>query len=340
MILKTARRIFSLAFAIVFWGTWASADGILFTVTDLGSLTTPLGPNKTQAFGINNSGQVVGWSNGHAFVWTNGVMTDLGTLGADTSQAYDINDHGQVAGWSGSRAFIWDAVNGMVDLGISNIAPPFFGINNSGQVVGAGEAPSGAKSPFLWQNGSTTFLGNLNGICCNEARAINESGQIVGDGFIWQNGVMSALGINSAFDINNAGQAVGYQKVSGKSHAVLWNGFGNILDLGTLGGAESNAYGINGTGQVVGYATIPTGEIHAFLWDAQIGLTDVNPSGWRNTYAQSINDTGQIVGWGTNPNGEEGAFLLTPVQPVPEPGMLVLLVSGLVGVGSFIRKSL
>ena len=58
------------------------------------------------AFGINDHGQVVGQSIGaggsRAFLWEDGVMTDLNTLAAPGSPfliyANDINDRGEIAG--------------------------------------------------------------------------------------------------------------------------------------------------------------------------------------------------------------------------------------------------
>ncbi|MDP9309856.1 MAG: hypothetical protein M3R24_02995 [Chloroflexota bacterium] len=69
-----------------------------------------------------------------------------------------------------------------------------------------------------------------------------------------------------------------------------------ITDLGTLGGRESAAYGINNKGQVVGSSyLVPDSEYpSAFLWEhGTMNLIDDDYSG----VAFEINDYGQIVGY-------------------------------------------
>ena len=120
---------------------------------DLGTLPTHV---ASTARATNDAGQIVGESvdatglASRAFHWANGVMSDLGALPADpSSEALAINACGQVVGRSGtrdgsiSRAVLWH--NGAIhDLNspISALAGWTFaratGINDSGQIVGAG----------------------------------------------------------------------------------------------------------------------------------------------------------------------------------------------------------
>jgi probable HAF family extracellular repeat protein len=73
----------------------------------------------------------------------------------------------------------------------------------------------------------------------------------------------------------------------------------DILDLGTLGGTRSEAYGINASGQVVGWSLVPgvSPGGHAFRTAAN---QPINPAtddlGGGNTSAAGINDSGQVVG--------------------------------------------
>ena len=120
-----------------------AALAVQYTITDLGTL----GGTQSFAYGINNSGQVVGYSdtssgNQHAFLYSGGVMQDLGTLGGTSSGAN--------------------------------------GINNSGQVVGGSFPSSGHGHAFLYSGGVMQDLGTLSGRAGSGANGINTSGQVVG----------------------------------------------------------------------------------------------------------------------------------------------------------------
>ena len=131
-------------------------------VTDLGTLP---GWSSSEATGINNSGQIVGFGvtasyDQRGFIYSTGTMTDLGTLGAPGgySHAYGINNAGQVVGESDGRAFIYTPSGGMVNLNsvITNLAGSGFTtliqartINNSGQIAGYGDFSDGNEHAFL-----------------------------------------------------------------------------------------------------------------------------------------------------------------------------------------------
>lgn len=214
------------------------------------------------------------------------TVTDLGTLGGE-SEARAINNVGQVAGFyrtgSGfdSRAFLWeDGV--MQNLGsLGGDRSEAYGINDSGQVVGMSYTSSGTFRAFRWQNGVMQDLGTLGGTH-SSARAINNAGQIVG------------MASTSA----------------GPQHAFLWSG--GMADLGALD-YGSDAYGVNESGQVVGYAQVGTVDPwemygHAFLWNGS--MQDLGTLGWAQSQANAINDNGQVVGHLVNDNQDDWhAFL-------------------------------
>ncbi|HZO87363.1 MAG TPA: hypothetical protein VFB38_03425 [Chthonomonadaceae bacterium] len=87
--------------------------------------------------------------------------------------------------------------------------------------------------------------------------------------------------------------------------------------MGTLGGTQSAAYGMNNLGQVVGTAADRNSELNlAFLWQdgKMIALNRrlIQKSGWKLWEAWKINDSGQIFGSGEL-NNSQRPFLLTPV---------------------------
>jgi probable HAF family extracellular repeat protein len=315
-----------------------------YQITDLGTLPGDSGSN---AFGLNDSGQVVGESHGshHAFLWdvTNG-MQDLGTLpGNRFSRALGVNDSGQVVGFSYTdflhrHAVLWDATKGIQDLGTlpGDSFSEARGINDSGQVAGYScTSFSGPCHAFLWDamNGMQD-LGTLPGDRNSFAFGINNSGQVVGESFepneprdhavLWDAttgvqdlGTLPGDARSMALGLNDSGQVVG-QSESRISHAFLWNGHG----MGGLPALDRGAFasGINGNGQVVGAAEVYDPIVNDYFYEPAVwqdgtvrDLNDLIPrgSGWFLTVASAINNAGQIVGGGVH-NDLGRAFLLTP----------------------------
>jgi probable HAF family extracellular repeat protein len=84
-----------------------------------------------------------------------------------------------------------------------------------------------------------------------------------------------------------------------------------IVDIGTLGGRESEARGISpSSGKIVGESQNAAGEVRAFYWDGEV-LTDVGAAAPASAFA--VNDGGAVVGQFTLQSGGsffEHAFIL------------------------------
>src|SRR4051794_14330794 len=68
----------------------------------------------------------------------------------------------------------------------------------------------------------------------------------------------------------------------------------SVTDLGTLGGTVSEANGINASGQVVGWSSLPGGTF-AFLY-SDGAMHNLGTLGGTGSIAWGINDSGEIVG--------------------------------------------
>ena len=323
-------------------GSLAAAQ-TTYTVTDLGGLP---GTQFASATSINGSGQIVGTSANHAFLWENDVMTDLGTLGGNLSAANAINDQGQVVGKFNTASgelhgFLWQ--HGIItDLGTPGETSSAHGINILGEIVGATFGKNIRGGAVLWRNGGRQALGDLGPSGSGStAIAINDKGEVVGvsSGFasnrggviravIWQNGVIQDIGTlgglhSTANALNNRHEVVGWAETSNQSmHAFLWQD-GVMHDLGTLPGSVikpgsgSLATAVNGHGQVVGSSLNSKGQSRAVIWENGkiIDLNDLIPStaGVVFTRATAINDLGQIVvEQQSRADGPIRSFLLTP----------------------------
>jgi probable HAF family extracellular repeat protein len=109
-----------------------------FTTVDVPGAVT------TEARGINDTGQIVGWfidaTPPHGFVADGVTFTPIDVPGASQTQAFGINDTGQIVGrfsdTTGGHGFVTDSATFTpIDVpgAITTVA---FGINDTGQIVG------------------------------------------------------------------------------------------------------------------------------------------------------------------------------------------------------------
>ena len=252
-------------------------DGVM---RDLGTLP---GGNSSEAYGINDRGQVIGWSTvdeatctlfdgcWHAFLWENGVMTDLGGIDLRfQSYGYDINRRGDGVGIGNTADYpfeSWHAVlwtDGTADLGSPAGAANTYalGVNSHGDVAGSWDDPARTHAA-VWSGGALFALPGLPGATSTEAYKINDRGVLVGR--------------------------------SGE-RAVAWVD-GAIQDLGTLpGGVFSIARDVNNQGEIVGESQHPNAGSQAFVWRDGAMQALPTPGAGGQSYANGINERGDMVG--------------------------------------------
>jgi probable HAF family extracellular repeat protein len=113
--------------------------------------------------------------------------------------------------------------------------------------------------------------------------------------------------------MNASGQVIGFSMIAdGSRHAFSWTRDGGIVDLGTLGGTQSNATAVNDAGAVVGSAWIAGDTyVRAFAWTKAGGMVEL-PSLGGNSGALSINAQGQIAGAAVDLFGVAHAVVWNP----------------------------
>ncbi|MFO1499955.1 MAG: LamG-like jellyroll fold domain-containing protein [Verrucomicrobiota bacterium] len=241
------------------------------------------GGTASEARGINLSGTVVGWSESlaarvRAVRWNGGAPSALEVPSdANRSEAWAINDAGTVVGFYRAAdnrdvAIYWNSQGPALPL------PPPAGflhtravsVNNSRQMVGYAETPSGVRRALIYEPGraNVEWLGALPNSANSQARQINDFGQVVGQSgnastspraFLYSAGTMHDL--NDL--IHDARNPDGTDFVFAKSNWVL-----------------TEAAGINRDGFIVGTGTLQ-GNPRAFLaipaWE--IGRGIARPAG-------------------------------------------------------------
>jgi probable HAF family extracellular repeat protein len=272
-------------------------------------ITIDYGTNGTYLTGINNSGNIAGYT------INNGI--DQGFI--KSGDAYTLLPEGWTVG----------------------------GINNNNQVVGTYGDAANALFGYIYGGGNTmTFqvgachLFGLNNSSAIVGNTLSDLGFII-TGFttdIYNNVIPIAIYINSggvrdaALGINDKGWITGLYEATGNDpfKGYILNGQSYTF-LDYPGSNATIANGINNLGQVVGYQDT-NGNPNGFFYDGQNYIPIMVP-GADATFAQGINDEGQIVGYYEDDSGVHG-FL---ASPAPLPPTLLLFGSGLLGLAGLRR---
>lgn len=261
----------------------------------------------------------------------------------DDTEAYDINDNGEVVGIIGYHACKWDAKNNITTLpALGNNYAAAFAINSNGQIVGCSEIDMKNRA-CIWDKQGVHQLAVSSVNNSTWACDINSSGTIVGyeGGSMYHASVWDADGIHDKsfgyessviHAINELGVMVG----STDGGACMWDAAGIHILPDLNPGYLSAALGINNNGQIVGVSgNVYSGE-HACLWDEN-GVHDLGSlTGYTgDSFAYSINDLGQIVGSVTTGTNRGQAVIW---NPVPEPSSIFALISGISCLGGVVLR--
>ncbi|MFC2083759.1 hypothetical protein ACFLS9_01750, partial [Bacteroidota bacterium] len=221
---------------------------------------------------------VSGWSE---------LETPEGTIHAI---ANTINDNGQIAGSIAINEHwfpcFWDEEGiHLLELLPGKYGGESFNNNDLGQIVGGNWAPS---IPWVHSENTLTALEipDDNLIGGTYAQSINNLNEILlqgmGDhwtkrsGYLYTQNEIAKIqnpdgNIVSVAALNDNGQVVGFANTYGWSwyphYAFLWDRESGMINLGTLGGAYSQAEDINNNGTVAGYgSTSGYWPPKAFIW--------------------------------------------------------------------------
>ena len=121
----------------------------------------------------------------HGFLLSDGVYTTIDLPSSTYTQAWGINDSGQISGsYNDSASYthgflLSDGVFKTLDFPKA-VATYALGINNSGDIVGWADMPGGAYQGFLWKKGKYIALNDPKGVNGTRANGINDAGDIVG----------------------------------------------------------------------------------------------------------------------------------------------------------------
>lgn len=266
-----------------------------------------------------------------------------GVANNNNDQAVGMSDNGtslQAARWTVTDAVPQPTALEGLEVGAYSAA---YGINDDGVTVGE-SALAGNTVAVVWAAGSTTAtaLNTLGSGGFSAAYSINGTDRIVGEAVVDANGNTAAvfwagptvtpvnlgtLGgeFSSAYFVSDGGLVVGEAEVTagGEVHAALWRPaavagtYLAAVPLAPLAGhIASSAFGVDGSGRVVGESQAADGTAHGVIWtvNAQGAVTATEDLG-AGTSLAAANTGGRVVGYSAAGTGSDQAAIWNGATP-------------------------
>lgn len=242
------------------------------------ALDMPGNTHETEAYGVNNKGDVVGvfsdqHNTGHAFFFSNGVYQAIDVPNTTCgSEALGINNQGDIVGdYSTGKTehglLLSHGKYITIDAQATYEGFQLSGINDKGQIVGFYYDRNSHVHGFLWQHGKFSPISQLinQGIGGLGPTAINNLGQIVLNGcLIDKNGHHTAPGKYGIIGTSTHDQVGSYSDSRKHIHGFrLHNGMYTTIDIPSA--IVTQAWAINDKGEIVGTYSDTNDQKHGFL---------------------------------------------------------------------------
>jgi probable HAF family extracellular repeat protein len=251
------------------------------------------------------------------------AFTPISVCPSCSTQPIGINEKGVITGSyfdgdGNSHGFLLRNGN-YVSFDVPDALFVEFGRSNTpGHVVGDYVAQDGIDRPVVRNpDGSLSFRKGMPGASVTYAIDINNAGDITGSftldptaaagftGYVMRGKNFTQIfsfpraNVISTFVLgwNEAGTIVGSFKTTtdGEEHGFVRTAQGSFKQIDYPGAVQTEAFGINAAGDIVGRYEDTHGVQHGFL--LRNGLFTSIDSPGPNTYAWGINSRGEIVGW-------------------------------------------
>jgi hypothetical protein len=315
------------------------AAGAFTLVSSAGA--SPSGTTGTQATGMHAAAGHVSY----------GFRTVDDTADPTFNQLLGINDNGLIAGYFGSGAQGHPNMGYQLASGSyrnenfpGSAQTQVTGLNNNGVTVGFWSNTNngtGKDANFGWVNSGGSFR-NVNYPASSPASPAVDQLLGVNDSNVAVGFYTDAKGNNHGYEyniagnrysrvldpadpgasltaaaINNRGDVAGfYTDSKGTTDAFLKTAGGQFTGLAYPGASMTQAFGVNGSDEVVGAYTDGSGNsatTHGFTWQAGRGFASVDdPQGPGATTINGVNDHGDLVGFYTDAKGNTDGFVGTP----------------------------